>query len=181
LVTFNTLQSSAVSFGKEAYLLGSFNAPNAKVTLVKNSQLRGSICAKEILVERDCLFLHHDSPGSLPGPGNLPKAFFVDEEEAASDQSTVTSYQLEQNYPNPFNPTTTISFALPQASEVSLSIYNLSGQLVKKLVAGEMNAGRHSLVWDATNDRGERVASGVYLYVIKAGEFSAQRKLVLMK
>ncbi len=181
LVTFNTLQSTAVSFGKEAYLLGSFNAPNAKVTLVNNSQLRGSICANEILIERDCLFLHHDSPGSLPGPGNLPKSSF-DEEEVASDQSTVISdYALEQNYPNPFNPTTTISFALPQAGEVSLSIYNTNGQLVKKLVAGEMNAGRHSLVWDATNERGERVASGVYLYVIKAGAFTAQRKLVLMK
>jgi flagellar hook assembly protein FlgD len=74
-------------------------------------------------------------------------------------------------------------------SEVTLSIFNTNGQLVKRLVAGEMNAGRHSLVWDATNGRGERVASGVYLYVIKAGDpsagsgqgFTAQRKLVLMK
>jgi hypothetical protein len=180
LVTFNTLQSTAVSFGKEAYLLGSFNAPNAKVTLVKNSQLRGAICANEILVESDCLFLHHDSPGALPGPGNLPKASF-EEEETTSDQSTVTSYQLEQNYPNPFNPSTAISFALPQASEVSLAIFNTNGQLVCKLDAGQMNAGRHSFTWDATDDRGLRVASGVYLYVIKAGEFTAQRKLVLMK
>jgi hypothetical protein len=187
LVTFNTLQSSAVSFGKEAYLLGSFNAPNAKVTLVKNSQLRGSICAKEILVERDCLFLHHDSLGSLPGPGNLPKS--SSDEEITSNQQPVTSYQLEQNYPNPFNPSTVISFQLPVNSEVTLSIFNTNGQLVKRLVAGEMNAGRHSLVWDATNGRGERVASGVYLYVIKAGDpsagsgqgFTAQRKLVLMK
>jgi hypothetical protein len=179
LVTFNTLQSSAVSFGTEAYLLGSFNAPNAKVTLVKNSQLRGSICADEIVIERDCLFLHHDAPGSLPGPGNLPKSSFENEE--TSNQQPVTSYQLEQNYPNPFNPTTTISFALPQASEVSLAIFNTNGQLVRKLDAGQMNAGRHSFTWDATDDRGLRVASGVYLYVIKAGEFTAQRKLVLMK
>ncbi len=179
LVTFNTKQTTAANWGREAYLLGSFNAPNAIVTLVKNSQLRGSICAKEILVSNDCLFLHHDSPGSLPGPGDLPKTSF--EEEVTSDQSPVTSYELQQNYPNPFNPTTTISFALPEAGEVSLSIFNMNGQLVKKFVAGEMNAGRHSLVWDATNDHGERVASGVYLYVIKAGEFTAQRKLVLMK
>jgi hypothetical protein len=182
LVTFNTLQSSTVSFGKEAYLLGSFNAPNAKVTLVKNSQLRGSICANEILIERDCLFLHHDSPGSLPGPGNLPKSSFDEEEERGEKgEGRVASYELEQNYPNPFNPSTVISFQLPVSSEVTLSIFNTNGQLVKKLVAGEMNAGRHSLVWDATNDRGERVASGVYLYVIKAGEFTARKKLVLMK
>jgi hypothetical protein len=149
---------------------------------VKNSQLRGSICANEILIERDCLFLHHDSPGSLPGPGNLPKSSFDEEEERGEKgEGRVASYELEQNYPNPFNPSTVISFQLPVSSEVTLSIFNTNGQLVKKLVAGEMNAGRHSLVWDATNDRGERVASGVYLYVIKAGEFTARKKLVLMK
>ncbi len=103
----------------------------------------------------------------------------------------VTSYQLEQNYPNPFssearsraagNPSTMISFALPQAGEVSLAIYNLNGQLVKRLAAGEMNAGRHGVIWDAKDDRGQQVASGVYVYVLKAGEFVAQRKLVLMK
>ncbi len=182
LVTFNTKQSTAANWGREAYLLGSFNAPNAVVTLVKNTQLRGSICAKEILVSNDCLFLHHDSPGSLPGPGNLPKSSFdEDEQPATNNEQPVISYQLEQNYPNPFNPTTTISFALPEAGEVSLAIYNTNGQLVKRLIAGEMNAGQHNLTWDATSERGERVASGVYLYVIKAGEFTAQRKLVLMK
>ena len=181
LVTFNTMQTSQVTLGREAYLLGTFNAPNALVKLEKNSQLRGAICAKEILVERDCLFLHHDSPGSLPGPGNLPKSSADEEEVAAAEAVAVTDYALEQNYPNPFNPSTVISFQLPEASEVSLSIYNMNGQLVKKLVAGEMNAGRHSFRWDAKDDRGLQVASGVYLYVVKAGEFTAQRKLLLMK
>ena len=181
LVTFNTKQSSALKVGREAYFLGTLNAPNAITTLDKNSQLRGSFCVKELIVMRDCLFLHHLSPGSLPGPGNLPKPSAGDEEEVTSDQSPVTSYELAQNYPNPFNPTTQISFALPEAGAVSLAIYNTNGQLVKKLVAGEMNAGRHSFTWDAMNERGERVASGVYLYVLKASEYTAQRKLVLMK
>jgi hypothetical protein len=91
------------------------------------------------------------------------------------------SFELRQNYPNPFNPSTTISFALPEAGEVSLAIYNMSGQLVKKLVGGGMDAGDHSIVWDATDERGTRVASGVYAYVLKAGEFVSRRKLVLMK
>ncbi|MCK6562269.1 T9SS type A sorting domain-containing protein [bacterium] len=100
----------------------------------------------------------------------------------ASNESNIpSSYVLHGNYPNPFNPTTVISFQLPVYSEVTLSIFNTNGQLVKQLVAGEMSAGRHSFTWDATNERGERVASGVYLYVIKAGEFTAQRKLILMK
>jgi hypothetical protein len=89
LVTFNTKQSTAANWGREAYLLGSLNAPNAVVTLVKNTQLRGSICAKEILVSNDCLFLHHDSPGSLPGPGNLPKSSADDDEQPATSNQPV--------------------------------------------------------------------------------------------
>jgi flagellar hook assembly protein FlgD len=92
------------------------------------------------------------------------------------------SFELGQNYPNPFNPTTVISFQLPVVSEVKLVIYNTQGQLVKKLVAGELAAGRHDLTWDATDDRGMRVASGVYFYVVRAGEaFAARRKMLLMK
>ncbi len=100
---------------------------------------------------------------------------------ASTENNISNSYVLHGNYPNPFNPSTTISFALPTASDVTLAIYNTNGQLVKRLVAGEMSAGRHSFTWDATNERGERVSSGVYLYVIKAGGFTAQKKLVLMK
>lgn len=91
------------------------------------------------------------------------------------------TFALAQNYPNPFNPTTTIGFALPQATEVTLSIFNSAGQLVKQLLAEKMLAGRHNVSWDATNHNGEKVASGMYVYVIKAGEFTMQRKLMLMK
>jgi len=181
LVTFNTKQSSSITWGRETYLLGSFNAPNAKVTLDKNSQLRGSLCVKELTVMRDCLFLHHLSPGSLPGPGNLPKSVAGEVEEVSSDQSPVSSYELAQNYPNPFNPSTTISFALPEAGEVTLAIYNTNGQLVRTLVSGDFGYGRYEVVWDGKNEHGAQVASGVYLYVIRAGEFMAHRKLVLMK
>lgn len=90
-------------------------------------------------------------------------------------------YALFQNYPNPFNPTTEISFTLPEASEVTLAIYNSSGQLVRQLVSGLRAAGRHSLMWDAKDELGAPVASGVYLYMLKAGNFVAQRKLILMK
>jgi len=72
----------------------------------------------------------------------------------------IISYQLAQNYPNPFNPSTQISFALSEAGEVTLAIYSMNGQLVKRLVAGEMSAGRHSFVWEATDERGLRVAAG---------------------
>ena len=91
------------------------------------------------------------------------------------------AFVLQQNYPNPFNPATVIRFQLPVFSEVTLSLYNLRGQLVRRLVAGEMPAGEHSVVWDGSNDAGARVASGVYVYVMKTATFTAARKLLLMK
>ena len=90
-------------------------------------------------------------------------------------------YELLQNYPNPFNPTTEIAFGIPEAGEVKLTIYNLSGQLVRTLVSGQLSAGNHRVTWNATDDRGQRVASGIYLYVLKAGSVTIQKKLTLMK
>lgn len=87
-----------------------------------------------------------------------------------------TSFALEQNYPNPFNPTTTINFSMPEASRVTVKVYNVMGQLVSTLVNREMNAGRHSVNFDAS-----RLASGVYLYRIQAGSFTATRKMNLIK
>lgn len=90
-------------------------------------------------------------------------------------------YALEQNYPNPFNPITEITFAIPEPAEVSLSIYNIHGQLVRRLVSGHYAAGRYSVKWNATNGDNVPVTSGLYLYMLKAGNFIAQRRLVLMK
>ncbi len=92
-----------------------------------------------------------------------------------------TAFTLNQNYPNPFNPSTTISFALPEAQEVTLAIYSMQGQLVRTLVASALHAGHHSVVWNGHDAHGRQVASGIYVYILKAGEFVAQRKLVLMR
>ncbi len=92
-----------------------------------------------------------------------------------------TEYGLDQNYPNPFNPVTTIRFALPQSGNVTLKIFNLSGQLVRTLVSSEFAAGQHQIVWNGRNDNGEKVASGMYLYRITAGSFVQTKKMMLMK
>ncbi len=186
LVTFNTKQSTVANWGREGYFLGNFNAPNAVVTLVKNSQLRGTICAKEILVSNDCLFLHHDSPGTLPGPGNLPKTA-GEVYEVEGDQSAVTSYQLEQNYPNPFNPETGIRFALPEASSVTITLYSLSGQVVRELVNGAFAQGRHQVIWNGRDDAGAAVAGGIYFYRLTVqgangeAKFTQTRKMTFVK
>jgi hypothetical protein len=85
-------------------------------------------------------------------------------------------FSLDQNYPNPFNPGTTIRFALPQGAHVDLSLYNTLGQRVRTLIDGEESAGFHEVRLDGTN-----LASGVYMYLIRAGEFIQSKKLLLIR
>ena len=90
-------------------------------------------------------------------------------------------YSLSQNYPNPFNPTTTISFGLPQAENVTLNIYNSAGQLIRTLTRAQYSAGTHHVTWDATDYSGVRVANGIYIYELRTNNFVQQRKMLLMK
>ncbi len=90
------------------------------------------------------------------------------------------AFTLHQNYPNPFNPSTTISFTLPHACEWQLEIYNITGNIVRRYTGAD-DAGSVSVVWDGRSDTGRPVASGVYLYRLKAADYSATRKMVLLK
>lgn len=87
-----------------------------------------------------------------------------------------TEFSLSQNYPNPFNPSTTIKFALPTASNVKITIYNTIGKEVATLVNGTMEAGTHSAIWNASNN-----ASGMYFFKLEAGNFTATKKMMLIK
>jgi hypothetical protein len=90
-------------------------------------------------------------------------------------------YALEQNYPNPFNPTTTIRYQLSKKSEVRLEVFNLLGQRVKTLFEGEQVTGAYSVTWRGDSNVGTAVASGVYIYRIRAGEFVQSKKLLLLR
>jgi len=92
-----------------------------------------------------------------------------------------TEYNLAQNYPNPFNPQTEIVFALPQADHVTLSIFNTLGQKIRTLVAQSYHPGFHTVIWDSKDNHGHPVASGIYLYQIRAGEFVQIRKMSLLR
>jgi hypothetical protein len=97
--------------------------------------------------------------------------------QAAGDPLEMpTQFELSQNFPNPFNPSTEISFALPQVSDVRLSVYNMLGQQVDVLAAGTFNAGYHTVTFDAT-----QLPAGLYFYRIEAGDFTAIRKMMLLK
>ena len=93
-----------------------------------------------------------------------------------SDGSLPSAFTLSQNYPNPFNPVTAIAFTLPQAANVKLEVYNVTGQLVDQILNGLMPTGSHTIRWEA----GSR-SSGVYVYRLTAGGFVQARKMVLLK
>lgn len=100
---------------------------------------------------------------------------------SVAESNVPEGFSLSQNYPNPFNPSTTISFAVPTAGEVTLSIYNIRSQLVRTLVSGSLVAGRHQVVWKGLDARGLQVASGIYVSRLAADNFVAYKKLVLTK
>jgi hypothetical protein len=90
-------------------------------------------------------------------------------------------YALGQNYPNPFNPSTTITYDLPQAGEVSLKIFDVLGREVITLVNVSQLAGRQTAVWNGQDAAGQNIATGVYVYQLRAGQFVQSKKMVLLK
>ncbi|MCC6548506.1 MAG: T9SS type A sorting domain-containing protein, partial [Ignavibacteriaceae bacterium] len=89
---------------------------------------------------------------------------------------TITEFSLGQNFPNPFNPVTTIRFALPERTDVSLKVFDAQGSEVAVLARGTREAGRHEVQFDASE-----LPSGVYIYRLEAGTYRETRKLVLIK
>ena len=125
-----------------------------------------------------------ESGSGFTGDFLLLDADLISFELATAEGQTVslntlpTAYELLQNYPNPFNPTTVISFTLPNASEYSLTIYNLNGQVVKEIEGVANSAGTVELQWQAVD-----VASGVYFYRLEAnyGKYVETKKMILLK
>jgi len=96
--------------------------------------------------------------------GNLPRTYF-----------------LKQNYPNPFNPETKIEYAIPKADQISIVVFNTIGQKVRTIINEFKTAGAYQVIWDGKNDQGEKVNSGIYLYLMHSGSFEKKMKCVLLK
>ncbi len=97
------------------------------------------------------------------------------------DNTVPQSYTLDQNFPNPFNPTTTIRFTLPKEGNVRIDIFDITGRLVTTLVNSNKAVGTYSVTWDGRNSNGQAVGSGIYLYRIHSNDFSAVKKMVMLK
>ena len=103
---------------------------------------------------------------------------------ALTTQIPVTAIRenaLVANFPNPFNPETWISYQLAEPAEVTLTIYAVNGQVVRRLVLGHQSAGTYTAYWDGRHEFGKPIASGVYFYRLTAGDFTATRKMLIQK
>jgi polyvinyl alcohol dehydrogenase (cytochrome) len=109
---------------------------------------------------------------------SLKSAGIADDNNLASEQK---QFVLEQNYPNPFRTSTQIQFGIPEAGKVVVRIYSSTGELVKTLVDGNMSAGLHQVTWDATDNSGKEITSGIYFYKMTAGTYTEMKKIILLK
>lgn len=110
----------------------------------------------------------------------LINGLYTDVEDNNS-ASLPETFWLSCNYPNPFNPVTTIEYGLPRRSHVTIEIYNILGRTVRSLVDREESAGWYAITWDGMNDDGESVATGIYLYRLKAGDYIETKRMLLLK
>ena len=95
--------------------------------------------------------------------------------------NTPKKFKLNQNYPNPFNPVTTLGYNLPENELVNITVYDMLGNIINQLVNEVQNSGYNVIQWDATDNQGQPVSAGVYLYAIEAGEFRQTKKMILLK
>jgi hypothetical protein len=115
--------------------------------------------------------------GAYGGPNAAPFSIVVGVKDRKNEDVQIpTEYELSQNYPNPFNPTTTVQYALKERSSVELVLYDILGREVKVLVKEEQEAGYYKVQLNAG-----RLASGIYIYRLQAGEYVDIKKMVLLK
>jgi hypothetical protein len=155
---------------------------NRFVSIAKISPVQDSICTVQMMIQPDSI------PGSqVQYPAFTPKISATEYNVTVDvtlpytvgvSSGTVTpySYSLQQNYPNPFNPTTTINYSLAKRSNVVLKVFNMLGQEVATLVNSQQAGGSHSIDFDAS-----KLASGLYIYKLEAGDFTMAKKMMLLK
>ena len=123
---------------------------NADVTELKSSVIFKTVRINENTVQKDL--------------GEIPLATIT----SINNFPLPENYTLSQNYPNPFNPITHIQYGLPEQSDVTVIIYNVVGRKIKEFKLSNQKAGWHEIVWDGTNDRQQKVSTGIYIYQMRA-------------
>ncbi len=122
-----------------------------------------------------------DSFGVWPGVVYIYGGYGKIPVDVPEDQIIPSDLSLHQNYPNPFNPSTTILFELPRRANVTLTVHNILGQVVARLIDAELTAGEHSTEWDGRDSSGKPASSGIYLYRLTTDTGTLSRKMLLLK
>jgi hypothetical protein len=131
-------------------------------------------------VHFDTLIFNEGVPTAVPQDGSVTITT-VDIKTISAEANLPTEIALLQNYPNPFNPVSTIRCDLPNASDVSLIVYDILGREIVRLVNGHMEPGYHKVQWDGKDARGREVPSGIYIAWLVTLEYSKSIKMVLLK
>ncbi len=162
-------KGSKESTVRETYTFSIVEQSNQLFTLVFSPDHEGTYSGEIVITSNDPFLTETVITISAIGGGNsvpdVPE--FVTE--------------LSGNYPNPFNPETHVAFSLAEDSDVSIEIYNIKGQKVKTLVNEKLDKGEYNLVWAGKDDHDKQVGSGVYFYKMKAGRYTATKKMILLK
>ena len=177
VMAYSTNRAQTAGDGEEGTLYYiTFKAANGHASLpatisfwLDDVSLPGTSLAPDLL-DVSCGYPDSDNP-----------IVFNTSEMGIGEETLPTQFSLAQNYPNPINPTTRISFDLPEQAHATMVIYNLLGQQVKVLANDFMNAGRHLIDWNGLDTHGNSVASGVYFYELRAGNFVSKKKMLLLR
>jgi len=166
------------------------NLTNLERLWLCNNQLTGeipeSICDLNVNWRNSNDFTIYNNQLCPPYPSCIENDVGVQdttncEQVSIIDETLPITYNLYNAYPNPFNPTTTLRYDLPEDNKVNITIHDMMGRVVNNLVSSQQNAGYKSIQWNATNNAGQPVSAGLYLYTIEAGEFRQTREMVLLK
>ncbi|MFH1502741.1 MAG: alpha/beta hydrolase-fold protein [Candidatus Eisenbacteria bacterium] len=142
---------------------------------------QGFVLDEDLMVVEDEGGVHNEWHWAQRFPGTLQFLFPPPPETGVQTNATPGLAMLRPNAPNPFSDRTTLRFDLPDPVDVRLMVYDVAGRRVRELTTGRLPAGPHEVVWDGRDERGVRVASGIYLYRIHAGELVEQRRMVVLK
>jgi hypothetical protein len=157
-----------------AQFFGTIYAPQGKVRVGRQSQVTGALLARQVRLYNQVAFEGQIARAlDLSGPSVLAKRIAA--------VGLPQGYELRPNYPNPFNPSTTLSYALSDISQVRLAVYNLLGQQVRVLVDEVQGMGAYTVEWDGLDEAGRALGSGMYLYRLEIGATAQVRKMMLIR
>jgi hypothetical protein len=186
---WNLMMASGTSVPHKAELYGPDGAGLLKVFVPKSGfQHTGEVYWMAREDKTDGLYWSSGQSSKMHSPFDIERGTITEGEPTAVEEvasaAVPTTYELKDSYPNPFNPQTTIEFTVPDKGKVlpvRLAIYNPAGQEVAVLADGELGAGFYKATWDGRDAQGQLVASGVYLYQLTVGDFSASKRMTFMK